>query len=415
MNPDVKNQASRQSWLIVLFGFLTLALAFSARASLSLVMPVWQEELEWSRGFVSNVGAVALIVMAIIAPFAGRLVDEKGPRFTLSIGLIALMFGCFSIAITSNAFIFSIAFAGISAIGFGLIATHTVSTAVARSFDRKQGLATGIAISGATAGQFIFVPLIAALLTFASWRWSFAGIGVMCIFLIPCLLWYLREKGETPAENETQAFSSSMLTDFKKICRIPTFHLLFWSYFICGVTTTGVIETHFMPYAAWCGFPPIPSATAYGFLSIINLVGMIAVGWLTDKVNRPLLLGTIYILRGFTFIVLGSMPGASFEQLLLFAILFGAVDYSTIPVTASLVASHVGLKVMGLTMGLLSAGHSIGGALGAFYGGYLFDTTGDYALLWTVSLWLAVLAGILCYLIPDKNKKPDAITNVRAA
>ena len=77
------------------------------------------------------------------------------------------------------------------------------------------------------------------------------------------------------------------------------------------------------------------------------------------------------------------------------AVLFGVVDYATIPVTASLVASHVGLKVMGLAMGLISAGHSIGGAAGAFLGGYVFDTTGEYELLWTGSIWLAVGAGVM--------------------
>ncbi|MCP4206758.1 MAG: MFS transporter, partial [Shimia sp.] len=96
-----------------------------------------------------------------------------------------------------------------------------------------------------------------------------------------------------------------------------------------------------------------------------------AAGWLTDRMNRPLLLGMIYLLRGLTFVLLINI-GADYATLIVFAVLFGAVDYSTVPVTASLVASHIGLRVMGLTMGLISAGHSVGAALGAFLGGYLF-------------------------------------------
>ncbi len=107
------------------------------------------------------------------------------------------------------------------------------------------------------------------------------------------------------------------------IVRQPAFHLLFWSFLICGFTTTGVIETHLLPFASFCGFPPIPSATAYGLLSLVNLVGMIVAGWLTDRVNRPMLLATIYGLRALTFVLLGSLPGTSIEMLFLFAVLFG--------------------------------------------------------------------------------------------
>ena len=147
----------------------------------------------------------------------------------------------------------------------------------------------------------------------------------------------------------------------------PTFHILYWSFFICGVTTTGAIETHFLPYAAFCGLPPVPASGIYGLIMAINLGGMFLSGWLTDRVNRPLLLGTIYIVRSFSFLVLMQV-GTSYEMLLLFAVIYGIFDYSTVPPTASLVASHLGLKIMGLAMGLISGGHALGGALGAFTG-----------------------------------------------
>jgi len=97
--------------------------------------------------------------------------------------------------------------------------------------------------------------------------------------------------------------------------------------------------------------------------------------------------------------LLGSLPGTSIEMLFVFAVLFGAVDYSTVPVTASLVARHVGIKMMGLAMGLISAGHAIGGAMGAFLGGYIFIATATYDLVWLGSIWLAVVAGLLVLFI----------------
>lgn len=390
----------RQNWTVVVFGFLALAIAFSARAALGLIMPVWQSEFGWSSGYISSVGAAALIVMAIVAPFAGRLIDRKGPRFTLNLGMGLLGVGCTLVAMMNSKLIFVIGFAGFCAVGFGIVATHVVATAVTRAFSRSTGLATGMATSGATGGQFLIVPLIAGLLAFASWRWSFGALGLASLALVPCILASMRGNRIAAVDDEAPGqIQSSMGGDFLFIIKQPAFHALFWSFLICGFTTTGVIETHLLPFASFSGFPPVPSATAYGVLSIVNLMGMIAAGWLTDRVNRPMLLASIYILRALAFMLLASLPGSSIAMLFLFAVLFGAVDYSTVPVTASLVASHVGLRVMGLAMGMISAGHSIGGAMGAYLGGYVFDATGSYSLLWFGSLWLAIVAGVMVLLL----------------
>src|SRR5947209_7215983 len=98
---------------------MALGLAFSARAALGLVMPVWSAEFGWTRSFISGAGAAALIAMAAIAPFAGRLVDRRGPSAVLAAGLCALAAGCGLIAITNSPLLFVIAFSGLSATGFG--------------------------------------------------------------------------------------------------------------------------------------------------------------------------------------------------------------------------------------------------------------------------------------------------------
>lgn len=404
-----KHQSDHQNWTVVVFGFLALALAFSARAALGLIMPVWQREFGWSSSYISGVGATALIVMALVAPFAGRLVDKMGPRFTLNLGLGLLGAGCSIVAMMNGKVMFTIGFAGFSAIGFGIVATHVVATAVTRSFDKNTGLATGVAMSGATGGQFLIVPLIASLLAFVSWRWSFGALGIMSLALVPCIAMSMRPGNDNSKQTEIDPQkTTSMAEDFWFILKRPAFHALFWSYLICGFTTTGVIETHLLPFASYSGFPTLPSATAYGILSAVNLVGMIVAGWLTDRVNRPILLASIYLLRSLTFIFLSSLPGSSIENLFLFAIFFGVVDYSTIPVTASLVASHIGLRVMGLAMGIISAGHAVGGAMGAFLGGYVFDRSGNYDQLWETSLWVAIGAGAMVLFL--KDRKPDTET-----
>ncbi len=397
-----------RSLSIVGFSFLVLALSYSTRATFGLIMPFLEEDLGWSRSYTSTIAATALFMTAVLAPLAGRLVDKKGARAVLLLGLGTLALGCFLVALTSNPWAFLIAFGGIAATGFGLVAVHVISTVVEQEFDENQGLMTGIATSGSTAGQLLVIPLIAYLLSSFDWRWAFAGLGVSALLMMGCIrIWFPTGMREKVEQNVDEVSDAGLAADLILIVKLPAFQILFWSYFICGYTTSGVIETHFLPYAYYCGFPPLPSATAYGLLSAINLVGMIMMGWLTDRVNRPLLLGTIYIIRGFTFIILIHV-GTNLETLMIFAVIFGLVDYSTTPVTASLVASHIGLRVMGLAFGLISAGHQIGGAVGAYFGGYLFDLYTNYEWVWWSSLWLAIAAGLMVFVLKDGRSKANA-------
>jgi predicted MFS family arabinose efflux permease len=390
-----------QPVLIISFGFTALAIVCAARAAVGLMMPVWEAELGWSRSFISGGIAIALIMMALLAPFAGRLVDRQGSRNVLVAGLLVLAAGCALLAVTNSAWVFVIALCGLSGIGFGLVATHVVSTAVEHQMDRNQGLGIGIATSGSTAGQFLILPLVAVMMTTLSWRWSYVALALLSVALAAAIFWMLpRATPKTVAQAAVRKID--IRADLGLVLRKPVFHILFWSYFICGYTTSGVIEVHFIPYASFCGFTPVASATAFGILSGASGLGMIFAGWLTDRMNRPLLLGMIYLLRAVTFVLLVYV-GADYQALLLFSVLFGIVDYSTVPVTASLVASHIGLRVMGLAFGLISAGHQIGGALGAYMGGYLFDLYAQYAWVWWSSLALAVLAGLMCFMIRERQ------------
>ena len=383
--------------IVVTIGFLALALAFSARATLGLVMPVWEAEFGWSRSFVSGVGAAALVAMAAVAPVAGLLADRRGPLPTLALGLMTIGLGCGLVAVSDRPWLFAVGFAGVGAVGFGIVSTHVVATAIARLTEQGRGLATGVATSGATAGQLLIVPALAVLLTAVSWRWSFGGLAAACLVLGVVVMVMLARRSRDAAR-QSAITVSSLRDDLRQVLATPAFHILFWSFLACGFTTTGVIETHFLPYAALCGFHPLPSAAAYGVLSAVNLLGMIVAGWLTDRVNRPLLLAGIYAGRALTFVLLMRV-GNDVNQLFLFAAVFGMVDYATIPATASLVASHVGVRVMGLAMGLIAAGHAIGGALGAMAGGLGFDLTGGYTVVWFGALWISTAAAGLVLLL----------------
>ncbi len=397
-------RSSVAAWVVVGICFAVLSVSFAARSLLGLSMPYLEKDLGWTRGFVSIGGATSLIVMAAVSPIAGNMIDRFGARVLLFAGMMAIAVGMTLSSAMHWPWQFLVAFGGFAGLGFGMAATHAVSTIVSLLFDENRGLAVGIATAGSTAGQLVVVPVLAAVLAQSSWRWSYLSLGITALAMAILVLVVVRPVKIRAAGAHRE--SVSFFDEAAQLFRTPVFHLLFWSYTICGFTTSGVVETHLLPYAAACGFPPLESAFAYGLLSAINLGGMVLAGWLADRMHRPLLLGMIYILRALSFIVL-IWASRDISLLFLFAVLFGMFDYSTVPVTASLVASHMGLRVMGLTMGLLSAGHALGAATGVYLAGVLFDLFAQYFWVWVAAIALALFAGVLSFSIRE-DRRPGA-------
>jgi MFS family permease len=400
-------------WVALAIAFLVLALSFSARSLLGLTMPTLETELGWTRSVSSSSMSLALVVMGCVAPLSGALVDRFGARAILCAGLAAVGLG---VALTSSitaSWQFFLTFSLLAGLGFGMAANHVVATLMSRRFEEGRGLAVGIATAGSTAGQLLLIPLLSEVMTATGgWRPSYWALGISCLLIIP-ITWILvdrqgraaaraRENPPMRTEEASLPFDERLRFIFTK----GTFWLLAAGFFICGITTTGVIETHLLPYAAACGFPPLESATAYGVLSAFNLIGMVLAGRLSDQMNRPWLLGGIYVLRALCFVLLIFVM-RDISLLFIFAVLFGIFDYSTFVVTASIVSTHIGLRVMGLAMGLLSASHSLGAAIGSFGGGFLFDLFARYEWVWAISIALAMVAGFLSFVIREKTERPS--------
>jgi MFS family permease len=176
--------------------------------------------------------------------------------------------------------------------------------------------------------------------------------------------------------------------------------LLIGAYTVCGFTTAGIVKVHLLPYAVSCGYPLVQSAAAFGVMAGFNVVGMLLSGWLTDRVNRPMLLGGVYFIRALVFILLVYV-GADISLLFLFAVIFGTLDFATVPPTAGIVATHLGVRTMGFSMGVLFAGHSVGAAAGAFLGGWFYDLYARYDGVWLLGLGLAMVAAVLSWSIRE--------------
>tara|TARA_Y100001970_G_scaffold238852_1_gene300355 strand:+ start:24032 stop:25288 length:1257 start_codon:yes stop_codon:yes gene_type:complete len=388
-------------WVIVATLFLMLSIVITARNSLGLMMPFWKEDMEWSYKFVATASALMMVTMAVTAPVLGSIIDRVGSRIIYTVGMTVIGVVYILCSFMTEPWQLVVLFSFIGGVAFAAMSPSLVSTTIAHHFKDRLGLATSIATSGSTGGQFAIMPLFALLITWLSWRNSFLIAGV--IILITAFVVFMligREQPRPKALGRTA--QDSVLTTILGLVRMPVFWLLGSSFFICGFTTAGVTKVHLIPYAVSCGFPPVQSATAYGILSLFSLIGMIIYGWLSDRYHRPFLLASCYFIRGLSFIILIYIAGKP-TLLYIFVIVFGIFDYATFPIVASIVATHMGRRIMGLTMGLIFALHALGGALGSFMGGYLYELFARYDLVWFVSIALALLAAFLSILIRESR------------
>ena len=400
-------RSPRKGWVVVGALFLMLGIVITARNSIGLLMPFLKEDLGWSYGLVSSAGAVMLTTMALIAPLAGMMLDRHGEGPVYAIGMALAALGVGLAAFMSEPWQLVLFIGIIGGAGFAAISPSLVSTTVAANFDRSLGLATGIATSGSTAGQIALMPLLAVLIGLLGWRSSLliAAAAVVTTAIAVTLLIGRREIPAARPEPDRRA-RRGFLAVFRELARHRIFWLLAGGFAICGFTTAGVVKIHLIPYAVTCGFPLFEGAAAYGVLSAFSLVGMIAFGHLSDRFHRPALLALIYFMRALTFLILMQIAGSS-PLLFAFAVLFGSFDYATFPIVASLVASHIGRHIMGFTMGLIFASHSLGAAAGSFLGGQLFELFARYDWVWIVSFSLALLAAFLSILIrEDRGGSP---------
>ena len=397
-----------RAWLLVAVMFIALGLAFTGRASLPVLINSWSTDFGWSVTFLASGGSVIMLVMAISAPMVGYLLDRFGPRYIVSNGLILS-----GLAISSTSFMttkgeFLIIFCITAAVGYGVVSIPIAAATIARKFEKNRGFASSLGMAGVGGGQAFFLPIIAWSIMIHGWRAALmmfgCGLiitGLLSIFCMDNTLQVSETSGDK--KNKAKRVRDKLLNVF----RSKIFWLLGSAYIICGFTTAGIVKVHFVPFLkVVCGFSLNDSAMAYGIMALFDAVGLIVAGALSDRVHRPFLLGTVYFLRALTFLML-FFVSTEYWILLLFAIFFGTLDFATVPLNAGLVADHLGLHSMGLTMGLLFAGHSIGGALGSFLGGVVYDYMASYDWVWITGLAFAFVAAFLAWSVPESTRYGD--------
>ena len=391
-----------RGWIVVAICFGVMAFTFGARSSVSMLLPIWQEELDWLGSQAARGASIVLIMMALLSPVAGNLMDRYNARLVIVIGLTALASGISATSFVTDPVYYYLLFGVVGGVGWAFVSIPMITAAVSGYFERMRGLAIGIAVSGASGGQLPILSGLGILIAAIGWRASYQFLALIFAALaILVLFWFKPPRGESRSSQPSGVDNLDTLSKRIKFLMVNrTFLLLLGAFTLCGFTTAGVIDVYFIPYAISCGFTLVEGSTAYGFHGLGNLAGVVLFSWMADHVHRPRLLASMFFLRAITFVLLLFIE-ADIGLMFMFAAIFGTLNFATFPVIANIVATHLGVRILGLTLGLLFGGHSLGAAIGVSIGGWMFDLTAQYSWIWLLSILLAALAGVFAILVKE--------------
>ena len=399
-------------WSIVAVAFVADALSLGGRALFGVVMLFWNAEFGMSTAELSSLMALVHIAQGVATPLSGHAADRL-PGDVVVGGGIAFLALCFGLtSLLAAKWQVWVVYGILAGLGYGLLNLNVFSVAVTRALPAKhEGLGVGIATAGSTFGQLALTPLFAHAAQTWGWRYGYSVLcGCTVALLVPAFV--LLRKSRLRLEPQRRQIAESdrgggedIVTDRRstaKLCRLIKswpYIALTVAFFICGITTTGFIETHMISLAVHRNFDISTGAAAFAVLSGCNGVGMIVAGWLTDRYSRTILLSLIFFGRALCYLLLLVVDPHDTSGLFVFAVFFGFCDYSVVPPVVSLVGTHAGKDSVGLGVGILLAWHSLGGALGSVLGGTMFDpSTGYSGALWCCSI-LCVVAGAACLTI----------------
>ena len=367
------------AWVVVGVMFFAQAVALGVRGTIGLLVNPWEAEFGWDRAAVSLTASLGFVVYGLAQAFSGRWADRTGPRVIFATSVALLGVGTMAVSSIVTLWQAYAIFGVLIMLGIGGASSPTSAVAVARWFTARRGLALGIVGAGSAAGQFVLVPVMATLIGSLGWRAAFLwlGVGILAVAL-PIIVLLLRDdpsQGGGRAGAAASDVGSPM--PMAEILRHTNFWWLALSFFVCGVTTSGLIDTHFIPYAQDHHVAAVTAATAFGLLSLVNMVFTTLSGAVSDRFGYTRLLGWIYAGRAVTlvFLVFARDPASLF----VFAVAFGIVDFSTVAPTTALSTVIFGRRSAGTVFGLVALSHQIGSALGSYAGGLVHDLTGSYA------------------------------------
>lgn len=379
------------AWIIVGVTFVALLVVSGVRAAPGVLIKPLEGEFGWDRASISLAASVSLLTYGLGGPLGGNLVGRFGIRRVMVGGLVLIAVGVAPMLLMRELWQLHLLWGLVAGIGTGAVAQVLGAAIAATWFRRSRGIVLGLFGAATSAGQLIFLPALVALTVWFDWRAAIVlmvvAVGVM---LLPVALLIrdrpeqmgLRPYGETGEEDAVTVAANiaedARGTSLRVAVRHRDFQLLAASFFVCGYTSTGLIGVHFIPHAIEHGFAEVAAAGALGLMGMMNIVGTLASGWLTDRYDNRRLLAIYYGFRALSLLFLPWILDV--PPLLVFAVVFGLDYIATVPPTANLTAQIFGRASVGPLFGWIFFAHMVGAALAAYVGGVARDALGDYTL-----------------------------------
>ena len=451
--PGRRRRGLHPAWIVAGVSFIALLGAAGFRAAPSVLIVPMQDEYGWSRSLLSLAVGVNLLLYGLTAPFAAALMDRFGVRAVTSTALVLVALGSGLTVFVTAGWQLVLCWGVIVGLGTGSMALVFAATIANRWFVRRRGLVMGVLTAASATGQLIFLPMLAWLADNSGWRAASLLVSVAALAVVPLVLCFLRndpadvgvlpygapepgpatagardgsvpavpadpvryaltpkDSEPTPSPGHSARGDDGEIADSTVVAagaarrtiralfqaaHTRTFWALVGGFAICGATTNGLIGTHFVPAAHDHGMPTTTAAGLLAVVGIFDIVGTVASGALTDRVNPRILLAVYYALRGVGLLMLPALlSDAVHPSILAFVIVYGLDWVATVPPTAALCREAFGENGT-IVFGWVFAAHQIGAALASLGAGVIRDATSDYTLAWFAAAGLCAVAALM--------------------
>ena len=392
-------------WIAVAVTFVTLMATAGFRSAPSVLIVPLEDAFGWSRSDISLAVAINVLLFGLVSPFAAALMEKFGIRKVVMSALTTVSLGAFLTIFIQAPWQLIATWGVIVGVGTGSMALVFAATVANRWFVAKRGLVTGILTAASATGQLIFLPGLSHLAQTYGWKSVSLTVASFAMLVVPFVFFFLRDKPadlgilpygapadwQPPAKSELSAVALAIDT-LKQSSKRKDFWYLSGSFFVCGLSTSGLIGTHFIPAAHDHGMPTTLAASLLAMVGVFDVIGTVFSGWLTDRYDPRKLLFFYFGLRGLSLFLLPSILFSSIHPSTLVFVIFYGLDWvATVPPTIMLCRAVLGPQRASVVYGWVFVGHQIGGAVAAFGAALLRVQIGDYAVAFYISGALCIL------------------------
>ena len=410
--PDLPHP-SRSLALVLLAAAGAFALTMGARQSMGLFLSPLNSATGLGLASISLAFAFGQLWWGLTQPIAGIVADRIGAGRVLLLGvcLVALGTALIPLMTTTAGLIFAIGV--LSAGGAGLAGPAVLMSATTRLVaPEKRGMATGIVNAGGSFGQFVFAPIAQGISTAAGWAVAVQSLAAITLLALPAA-WVLRGNSKALAAAQPGGAETTRQV-LRRALADRSYRLLALGFFVCGFHVA-FLATHLPGVVASCQLPPEVGAWSLAVLGLFNIIGSLGIGWAIGFRGGwwrlKSMLSLLYATRALAVLLFVLAPKTT-AVMLVFAAVMGLTFLSTVPLTAGLVARFFGPAHMATLFGVVMLTHQIGGFLGAYLGGVVFQATGGYDLVWAMDIALAVGAALIH--LPIREATPGGRTALPA-